>query len=253
MVKMKTKNDFLNDCFFVIYMLIAIVALCEGLELLEIDKNSYEELQALRDSTETPKSIVELIRKSYDDEKITIKEYNHIKKRMWRINSFKPEGDEYQPQAPTRKKEETKVRYPLNQVEQSNAGPEAEPFLEWFPPQELQMIRKEAIENHCTGDLLYILLAIRKAENGSEGREFGIMHPRAVDTNLEIQAGWAAATVSKNYQRWLDAGSPDGFITFLGNKYCPIGVANDPDGLNQHWIGNVTKWTTIFANADRVK
>jgi hypothetical protein len=31
------------------------------------------------------------------------------------------------------------------------------------------------------------------------------------------------------------------FIAFLGNRYAPIGVANDPLGLNRNWISNTTK------------
>ncbi len=29
-------------------------------------------------------------------------------------------------------------------------------------------------------------------------------------------------------------------IQSIGNKYCPIGVGNDPYGLNKYWVGNVT-------------
>lgn len=112
-----------------------------------------------------------------------------------------------------------------------------------FPfPEELALIRKEAIENNCDGDLFYILLAIRVAEGGRYGLEFGIMHPKAKNTNLEIQAGWAAATVVKNYQRWKNSNSPDDYITFLGKRYCPVGASNDPQGLNANWIRNVKFW-----------
>ena len=29
------------------------------------------------------------------------------------------------------------------------------------------------------------------------------------------------------------------FISFLGSRYAPIGVSNDPKNLNKNWIGNV--------------
>jgi len=29
-------------------------------------------------------------------------------------------------------------------------------------------------------------------------------------------------------------------ISAIGNKYCPVGAANDPTGLNQYWLGGVT-------------
>ena len=29
------------------------------------------------------------------------------------------------------------------------------------------------------------------------------------------------------------------FIVFLGSRYCPVGAANDPTGLNKNWIKNV--------------
>lgn len=33
----------------------------------------------------------------------------------------------------------------------------------------------------------------------------------------------------------------DDFIAFLGARWAPIGVVNDPGNLNTHWIGNVQK------------
>ena len=110
---------------------------------------------------------------------------------------------------------------------------------------EYDAILKAAVRNGVKENTedFFILLAIRKAENGRPGREFGILHPRAKDTNLDTQAGWAAATVRKNRERWKKAGSKGDFITFLGNKYCPVGAENDPTGLNKHWIKNVTSWT----------
>jgi len=82
--------------------------------------------------------------------------------------------------------------------------------------------------------------AIRYAENGGKGREYGILHKRVKPT-YRSQAGWCAATVQKNYDRWVKAGSKGEFVVFLGKRYCPVGAKNDPNGLNKHWIKNVRK------------
>ncbi len=111
---------------------------------------------------------------------------------------------------------------------------------------ELKTIKVAADRNHCTGDLFYILLAIRKAENGGPGKEFGVMHPKAWGTNLDTQAGWAAATVVKNHKRWTDARQPGDFIAFLGNRYCPP----DADPMNKHWQPNVRFWYQKLKGGD---
>lgn len=94
------------------------------------------------------------------------------------------------------------------------------------------------IRPECRTELAPIVAAIRYAENGGPGREYGILHPR-VQPTYRSQAGWCAATVQKTWDRWHKAGSPGDFIDFLGNRYCPVGADNDPNGLNQHWRKNV--------------
>tara|TARA_R110001599_G_scaffold43112_4_gene129436 strand:- start:2126 stop:2566 length:441 start_codon:yes stop_codon:yes gene_type:complete len=91
-----------------------------------------------------------------------------------------------------------------------------------------------------------IVAAIRYAENGRKGREYGILHPRVKPT-YRSQAGWCAATVAKNHARWLKAGKQGEFIVFLGRRYCPVGADNDPHGLNSHWVGNVRHYTGKFS------
>ena len=112
----------------------------------------------------------------------------------------------------------------------------------YFDVEEINTIMDAGKRNNLNPEQIVILFAIRKAENGGHGREFGVMHPRALDTDLDTQAGWAAATIYKNYYRWENAGKPTDFITYLGNVYCPVGAENDPSGLNNHWIGNVKNW-----------
>mgnify|MGYP003653092869 CR=1 FL=1 len=107
---------------------------------------------------------------------------------------------------------------------------------------EFSTIMQAAKANNCTDPvLLCILFAIRNAENGRDGLEFGVTHHKAKDqpNSLRVQAGWCAATVSKNYKRWLDTKEDIDFLSFLGRRYCPVGAANDPTGLNRYWITNV--------------
>jgi len=95
------------------------------------------------------------------------------------------------------------------------------------------------IREDMRDELAPIVSAIRYAENGGKGREYGILHPKVKPT-YRSQAGWCAATVQKNYDRWIKSGSKGSFIAYLGAKYCPIGADNDPTGLNAHWVKNVT-------------
>ncbi len=110
---------------------------------------------------------------------------------------------------------------------------------------EYKIIMAAAHRNGCFGDNSLILFAIRKAENGPSGNEFGIMCQKG--TGLDTQAGWAAATIMKNRERWTKAQDElfgyKGFIVFLGNKYCPPEV--DKTG-NINWIRNVTYWYEKF-------
>jgi hypothetical protein len=111
---------------------------------------------------------------------------------------------------------------------------------------EYAKIADGALSNGCKDPVLFcIVFAIRNAENGRKGLEFGVMHPRAKDkpNSLRVQAGWCAATVYKNYRRWLKSDSKLDFIAFLGSRYCPVGSENDPNKLNQYWITNVKAFT----------
>lgn len=113
---------------------------------------------------------------------------------------------------------------------------------------EIPTIRKAAERNGIKygSDDWYLLLAIRKAENGSKFREFGILHPKCdrimqADPNntLDIQAGWAAATVMKHHKRFGSDRVNTAFINSLGDRYCPEEC--DPEG-NKNWKRNVKYW-----------
>lgn len=113
---------------------------------------------------------------------------------------------------------------------------------------ELAVIDRAAERNDCHGDFRLLLYAIRKAENGGEGKQFGILNPKA--DNLDKQAGWCAATIRKNYSQWVEAGRPGEYAEFLQRRYCPVGAANDPNGLNANWMRNVRVWYARFGGRE---
>ena len=109
-----------------------------------------------------------------------------------------------------------------------------------------------------------VVAAIRCQEDGRKGREYGILDARALDKSYRTQAGWCAATVQKNWDRYLTGGECNNskctikhkpgnsrdmqsYICYLGHVYCPVGADNDPKGLNRNWIGNVKKIVDKFA------
>ncbi len=104
-------------------------------------------------------------------------------------------------------------------------------------PSEEAIIRKAAIRNGCRGDDYLILLAIRKAENGGHGKEFGVKG-KAWNTNLDTQAGFAAATIMAQRKRTPNLSNRD-FINVLADRYCPPSC--DLAG-NRYWRKNVSFW-----------
>jgi hypothetical protein len=55
-------------------------------------------------------------------------------------------------------------------------------------------------------------------------------------------ATWAAGidTVTRGLREYyLDEGRTS--VALIQQKYCPVGAANDPGGLNSNWLGNVTR------------
>ena len=95
-------------------------------------------------------------------------------------------------------------------------------------------------------ELSRYVAAIRYAENGKR-YQYGIIHKRC-PMGYRPQAGWCAATVQKNWDRWVKAGKRGEFVAYLGRRYCPVGADNDPNGLNKHWIGNVRKFHKRFSS-----
>jgi len=95
-----------------------------------------------------------------------------------------------------------------------------------------------------------LLAAIRLAENGKIPNAFGILSIASSDSYGEELRN-AAATIFNNFERYETASgnkamvrgrATEGYIHFLAHRYAPVGVANDPNGLNQNWFNNVSKF-----------
>ena len=91
--------------------------------------------------------------------------------------------------------------------------------------------------------------ALRRAENGGPGREFGVLSVPA--PTYEDQVRLAAASIRRNVERFEATGRAaidpvtgrysEEFIRFFSNRYAPVGAANDPTGLNQHHARNLIR------------
>ena len=103
-------------------------------------------------------------------------------------------------------------------------------------------------------DNLSTLFAIRKSENGKPGKEFGVLHPKAVgkkgesrEATLDRQAGWSAATIMSKRRAHEASKTGGDFVEYLASKYAPVGASNDPNNLNKNWHKNVSGWRDVFS------
>lgn len=91
--------------------------------------------------------------------------------------------------------------------------------------------------------------ALRRAENGGPGREFGVLSVPA--PTYEDQVRLAAVSIRRSVQRFEATGRAaidpasgrytDEFIHFFSKRYAPVGAANDPAGLNRHHARNLIR------------
>lgn len=113
---------------------------------------------------------------------------------------------------------------------------------------EFPVIMDACFDNDLSEEECMFLLAVRNAENGPSGNEFGVK--RAKKTNLRRQAGEAAASVVKNRERYdkhLRSGGVPNYTLFfahfggpIGNGWAPIkGVPEGEAKMNANWPRNV--------------
>ena len=92
------------------------------------------------------------------------------------------------------------------------------------------------------------LCALRIAENGGPGREFGVLSTPA--PTYEDQVDIAARSFKNAEGRFHGSGRPriartaDGryteeFLRFFSHRWAPVGAENDPNGLNKHHADNL--------------
>ena len=112
--------------------------------------------------------------------------------------------------------------------------------------------------------------AIRRAENGGPGREFGVLSEptdgydgqlraccASVRQRLAVYRGNPLGTIqAPNNQRNIYT---LGFLTWFAygdqnqSGWCPKGAANDPNGLNKNWAGNVANGYYASAALGRIR
>jgi hypothetical protein len=99
------------------------------------------------------------------------------------------------------------------------------------------------------------LKALRHAENGGPGREFGVLSVLA--PTYAHQARVAAESVRRSLERFEHSGRPaieprsgrysEEFIRFFSSRYAPVGAGNDPAGLNRHHARNLSRLYAALA------
>lgn len=111
-----------------------------------------------------------------------------------------------------------------------------------IPKEEVAIINKVADEYNLKGEKRTLLFVIRLVENGTLGREFGVLSPEAMRykndpdwrKSFTTQARWAAGTIKKRYTD----------LESFSARWCPVGADNDPKGLNKNWLPNARYWMT---------
>lgn len=116
---------------------------------------------------------------------------------------------------------------------------------------------KQPIDEHtlnlmltaARGDVavFFLLVALRRTENGGPGKEMGILDPRC--TTLEEQIQWASNTIRNNVGRYeVKTGHQarekrglftEEFIRYFSGVYAPIGAMNDATNLNVYHARNL--------------
>ena len=114
------------------------------------------------------------------------------------------------------------------------------------------------VEAECTlcgtNLLVPVLMAIRTAENGSKGREYGVLSVSAPTYAEQLHI----ATKTVLHRLWSYPGNPltvtvdgilrvsDAWVAWFASHWAPQGVVNDPKGLNSNWTKNFLAAYTQF-------
>ena len=107
-----------------------------------------------------------------------------------------------------------------------------------IPDHELSAMNSVAEQYGLNEHQTNLLYAIRKAENGGPGVEFGVLTPEAKrfkndpKQSFITQAQWTAGTIKKHYKSPAD-------LDAFSKRWAPMHVSNDPKNLNKNWLPNV--------------
>lgn len=114
-------------------------------------------------------------------------------------------------------------------------------------------IFKTTKKHKLTTNQGYMLMAISKHETGD--------WTSSIYKNYHNMGGIIGSNGFRQYSS-LDEGIEDfvnlldkyyinngrNTIELIGAKYCPVGASNDPTGLNQHWVPQVTKYYNQYVS-----
>lgn len=107
----------------------------------------------------------------------------------------------------------------------------------------------------------FFLAAIRKAEGGGPGREFGIISVSAPTYRQQLEL--CAESIRNNLVRCTGNLFEYNktklhvkrivysivFIEYMARRYAPIAAENDPEGLNKNWVNNVRSCYLKYASS----
>ena len=132
------------------------------------------------------------------------------------------------------------------------------PYLEldgFYYPNEIEIIMECAQRQGINPAYMF---AIREAEKGEDGLQFGVLNTRKYKNDkllteadgtrrpyrskLEKQAHFAALSVKNNIVRWNNLGEKSqetygDFFSYMGSRYSPVGGEKD-DGTSKYWVRN---------------
>ena len=102
----------------------------------------------------------------------------------------------------------------------------------------------------------YAIAAIRVAENGASGREFGVLSTSAPDYSSQLRVACVSlrnrllAYGANGYEYNGRLCLTMGFVKYFAQKWAPPLVANDPTDLNANWSHNFWEAYCGFVDKD---